>query len=207
MEGRKMRKIISATLIIAGIIVILYPLMGKAYNNYQRNKLMQEWVNSDNVEQDRNDSFLNLENIFNEDNEPKEDNYQPRMIGTIEIPKIDADVLIIDGTNNEDLKWGAGFFKGTAQIGEVGNTALAGHRSYTFGEIFNRLNEVEIGDEIIIKTKDHTYKYEAYGIKVIEPTDFSVLEPQGNKKILTLITCEPIYIASHRLIIHAELIE
>lgn len=206
-----MRRKISVILILVGIILILYPLIGKAYNEYQKHKIMQEWVNSDDVEQDieedRINNFLNLTNIFNEDDKPKQENYHPKMLGTIEIPKIDVDILIIDGTNNEDLKWGAGYFKGTAPIGEVGNTALAGHRSYTFGKIFNRLNEVEIGDDIIIKTKNDTYKYKAYDIKVIEPTDFSVLEPQGDKKILTLITCDPIYIATHRLIIHAELLE
>src|SRR5690554_3722934 len=206
-----MRKKISLFLILAGIILILYPLIGRAYNTYQKNKIMQDWVNSNDItqdtEEDRNDNYINLANIFNEDNEPKQENYHPKMLGTIEIPKIDVDILIIDGVSNEDLKWGAGFFKGTAPIGEAGNTVLAGHRSYTFGKIFNRLNEVDIGDKIIIKTKDDIYEYQVYDIKVIEPTDFSVLEPKGDKKILTLITCDPIYIASHRLILHAELKE
>lgn len=208
-----MRKKLSITLILVGIIIFLYPVAGNLYNRYQRNKLINEWANNDSisqdVESDRIQSYEDLSNVFSEEaeKEPKFENYRPNMIGTIEINKIGVDIPILSGTTKEDLKWGAGHLKGTAPLGQVGNTALAGHRSYTFGKIFNRLNEVEIGDNIIVNTKDYSYKYQIYNIKVVEPTDFSILEPVDDKRILTLITCEPIYIATHRLIIHAEFIQ
>ncbi len=206
-----MRKKLSISLILIGTIIFMIPIAGNLYNAYQRNKLMREWAHSDyisqDIESDRVKNYESLADLFAEDNEPKDKNYRPNMIGTIEISKIGVDIPILNGATKEDLKWGAGHLKGTAPLGSEGNTALAGHRSYTFGKIFNRLNEVERGDEIIIRTKDDSFHYKVYDIKVVEPTDFSVLDPKGDRKILTLITCDPIFIASHRLIVHAEMVE
>ncbi|MGV8168384.1 MAG: class D sortase [Alkaliphilus sp.] len=207
-----MRKRVSIVLIFIGITIMLYPFLGNIYNEYQKNKLIRDWENrepiSQDLEGDRLSNFLSLEEVFTEEaeNEKKQKGYQPKVIGTIEIDKINVNIPIIEGTTQEDLKWGAGYFLGTAQLGQQGNAALAGHRSYTFGEIFNRLDEVIKGDIIKINTKDGSYEYQVYEIKVVEPTDFSVLEPRGDEKTLTLITCEPIFVATHRLIIHARLI-
>src|SRR5690554_5302371 len=130
-----MKKKLSITLILIGVIVFLIPIAGNLYNAYQRNRLINEWANSDDVSQDiENDRIKNYESlgdIFAEDNATKDKNYRPNMIGTIEIDKIDVDIPILNDSSQEDLKWGAGHLRGTALLGEVGNSALAGHRSYT----------------------------------------------------------------------------
>lgn len=86
----------------------------------------------------------------------------------------------------------------------MGNCAIAGHRNYSFGLCFNRLNEVAVGDEITITTKEKDYIYTVTETKVVEPEEISVLDQTKDTR-LTLITCTPIYIASHRLIIIAKL--
>jgi sortase A len=128
-----------------------------------------------------------------------------KVIGRLKIAKIKVDVPVVEGVSSANLRVGVGRIPGTSNIGEVGNTAIAGHRSYTFGRFFNRLNEVETGDEIIIETKDGEYVYTVYEKKIVEPSDVSVLKRSKTEKVLTLITCEPIYVASHRLIIHARI--
>ncbi|MNP46569.1 Sortase family protein [compost metagenome] len=95
--------------------------------------------------------------------------------------------------------------KETTPIGEIGNAAIAAHRARTTGRLFNRLNEVVIGDTITVKTSDQTYNYEVYDISVVLPSDVSVLDGNNKDKILTLITCDPLVDPTHRLIVHAKL--
>ena len=89
-------------------------------------------------------------------------------------------------------------------FGEIGNAAIAAHRSRTFGRFFNRLDEVKIGDEIVIKDKNTTYTYTVFDKKIVRRCYVSVLDGNGKDKILTLITCDPVDVATHRLIIHAK---
>lgn len=125
-------------------------------------------------------------------------------IGIMKIPKIDLKVAIGEGIDNETLKYAVGHFDGTAMPGEKGNFAVAGHRSYTYSEYFNRLDELVEGDEIIVKTKKGEFTYKIYEKKVVEPTEVSVLDKTKDATI-TLVTCTPIRVATHRLIIKGKL--
>lgn len=127
-------------------------------------------------------------------------------IGIMEIPKIDLKVAIGDGVDTKTLKYAVGHFTGTAMPGEKGNFAVAGHRSYTYNKFFNRLDELEEGDEIIVKSKKGEYTYKVYEKKVVEPTEVSVLNKTEDATI-TLVTCTPIRIATHRLIVKGRLVE
>lgn len=136
---------------------------------------------------------------------PKKTKVKQEVIGIIKISKIKVKLPIVEGVKKENLRVGVGHIPGTAQLGAVGNSALAGHRSYALGHFFNRLDEIVVGDEIIILTKKNIYKYKVYEKLVVLPEDVSVIYPVGNKNIITLITCTPVRVATHRLIIHAIL--
>lgn len=97
-----------------------------------------------------------------------------------------------------------GHFEGTALPGEKGNCSIAGHRSYTYSEFFNRLDELAIGDEITIKTPKGSFKYVVYDKFVVEPSRVEVLDATEDAT-LTLVTCTPVRIATHRLIVKAML--
>ena len=124
-------------------------------------------------------------------------------MGRIKISTIDVNIPILEGTSKANLKVGAGHVTGTSEIGTVGNAALAAHRSHTYGRMFNRLEELEVGDKIEVTTNDGTFEYTIYKILVVEPDDISVLYRSKEDKVLTLITCTPLYTATHRLIVHA----
>ncbi len=125
-------------------------------------------------------------------------------VGILIIPKIDLKVAVGEGTDMNTLRYAVGHFKGTAMPGEKGNFALAGHRSYTFGQYFNRLDELTTGDEIRVKTVKGSYKYKVYNTKVVLPDEVNVLNPTKDAT-MTLITCTPIRVATHRLVISARL--
>lgn len=129
---------------------------------------------------------------------------QRRMTGVLIIDKIDLRMIIMDGVDEETLRVAAGRMTETGNFDEIGNVVLAGHRSYTFGKYFNRLDELEPGDKIVVQTKTKTLEYEIYKKHIIEPDDLSILKQSDSEKILTLFTCHPVVVASHRLVVHAK---
>lgn len=130
---------------------------------------------------------------------------EPDVIATISIASIDLKLPVLEGATEENMKVAAVHLIETASLGEIGNAAIAAHRMRIKGRLFNRLDEVEVGDKIVIDTKEDTFTYTVYKISVVEPTDVSVLNYNNTDRRLTLITCEPLINPTHRLIVHAEI--
>jgi sortase A len=128
-------------------------------------------------------------------------------MGILQIKKIGLKIPVLEGASMKNMKVGAGHITGTAKPGQNGNSAIAAHRSRSYGHMFNRLDELKPGDEIVVKDKGKTYKYKVLKKHVVKPSDVSVLNGDPSKRILTLVTCTPINTATHRLIVHAELDE
>lgn len=129
-----------------------------------------------------------------------------RVIGTIRIPSINVNLPLLFGSDNRTLDRGAGQIIGTAAPGEIGNTGIAAHRANRDGRFFYRLDEVGVGDTIIIETSSGTFTYEVYDTKIVDPRDLSVLNRNQRDRIVTLITCHPRYTADYRLIVHGKLV-
>mgnify|MGYP003611240339 CR=1 FL=1 len=211
-------KRISTWLIIIGIIVILVPIVGSLYTNWQQDQLYEEYLKSQEVQS----SISDLDNAFSESatasaltagsitagavTEPAVPKYKPTVIGRIKIPAVSINLLLVEGTTSKDLNWGAGHLTATPMPGEQGNCAIAGHRNYTFGSYFSRLGEVKLGDKITIEYNKNTYTYEVYDIFAVKPDDSSVLGQPAEGSMLTLITCHPKGSNTERLIIWAKLV-
>jgi sortase A len=121
----------------------------------------------------------------------------------IDIPKIGLDEVVVEGVGVEELKKGVGHYPDTKMPGEKGNAALAGHRT-TYGHPFNRLDELDPGDEISVTTRAGTFKYAVASTKVVTPESVEVLDDTPDNR-LTLTTCNPKYSAEQRLIVVALL--
>ncbi|HEX2946635.1 MAG TPA: class D sortase [Clostridia bacterium] len=130
---------------------------------------------------------------------------QQTVLGVIQIKKIKVKAPIVEGVKSYNLSRAVGHIPGTAAVGEPGNCVIAGHRSYTFGKFFNRLDEIVEGDEITITTKKEDLTYKVSKIIVVKPDDVSVLKGSADQNTITLVTCTPVYVASHRLIVIADL--
>ena len=89
---------------------------------------------------------------------------------------------------------------------DKGNFSIAGHNGRCASCLFKDIHALEMGDEIIITTRDDVYEYEVYDNFEVHYTDVSVLEDDGDKTTITLVTCEEAYADSTiRVIIKAEL--
>ncbi|MDO5572833.1 MAG: class D sortase [bacterium] len=127
------------------------------------------------------------------------------VLGVLRISKIDLEEGIREGSSSNVISSALGHMEETALPGQTGNCAIAGHRNYVFGRFFNRLDEMEPGDTVEIETLDGTYTYEVTESFVVEPEDVSVLSQDASQSELTLITCTPLFVGSHRLIIRGVL--
>ncbi|MFL0251983.1 class D sortase [Clostridium neuense] len=188
-------KIVGIALITLGIILILGAISIKFFVSHKQHDMLVRYEDKiKNYREHRSNS--NLKNSTSNDD--------IEGVGILIIPKINLKVVIGEGADLKTLKYAVGHFKDTALPGQKGNFCVAGHRSYVFGEYFNRLNEINIGDEITVKTVKGDFKYKVYKTEVVLPSQVQVLNPSSDAT-MTLITCTPIRVATHRLIVKARL--
>ena len=129
-------------------------------------------------------------------------------IGILTIESINLRLPIAEGVDEATLRIAPGRVPQTAQIGDIGNAVIAGHRNYTFGSMFNRLGELEIGDIVQYQARNgEMMEFVVFEIAVIEPNDQIAFLQPVNDSIITLYTCTPIRTATHRLIIRAQRID
>lgn len=124
-------------------------------------------------------------------------------VAMVRIPKIGVDRAVVEGVSPADLRKGPGHYPATPMPGERGNAAIAGHRT-TYGAPFNRLDELQNGDEIDVTTLTGNYTYRVIEQKIVRPDQVEVLDPTPDAR-LTLTTCHPKYSAKQRLVVVATL--
>ncbi|MDM7830173.1 class E sortase [Cellulomonas edaphi] len=142
---------------------------------------------------------------------------------TMQVPRWDGEPErpISEGTDRATVLdvLGVGHYEGTAMPGDIGNFAVAGHRT-TYAKPFNRILELKKGDPVVVRTTtldgsegtDTWYVYRVVSTQVVPPTDVDVIAPVPNepyakptKRMMTMTTCHPMYSARERFIVHLEL--
>lgn len=220
-----MRRIISNTLIILGTLLIICIVTVNVRDILQSVKSVEEFKQQKDTENitieslmpvvERDDELLNTDNAVNmvtDENDNTEDDitYVKKEAGELvcllRIPKISLEEAVREGDSRDVLSSALCHLEDTSYPGDKGNCCISGHRNYTFGKYFNRLEEVTIGDVIELETYDKIYKYQVYETLVVTPDDVKVLD-SANAKTLTLITCTPIFVGTHRFIVKAILVE
>ncbi len=220
----KYKAIIILLLITAGIFIFVFPAIENKLNNNKKDEIMkviEEGKEVIEVKLPKSNTVdetydLNTDSAFvplitpiptvRPLNDKVVDEVQG--IGIIEIKKISLKLPVVEGVDNKKLKVAVVHVPMTPDIGAIGNCIIVGHRNYTYGEMFNRLDELNVGDIIKITMLDGTeYKYKVYATTVIEPGDNELFNFERGQKKLTLLTCTPIRKATHRLLVMAELIE
>ncbi|MBE1445172.1 class D sortase [Paenibacillus sp. OAS669] len=198
---------------------MLYPLMNRYVQDRQKVSMLEQWSSV------RDQTLVPLAAavplqptlLFNQgaleeagvekpeqaDETVNIDGYAVR--GIMMIDKLELKEPIVEGADPEALKTGIGIVEPDRYPGGTGNFVVAGHRSWTYGKQFSRLNELESGDRIVVETTKHVYSYTVTSKFLVQPDDLSVLEQKKDKAEMTLITCEPKYNPTHRLIVKAVL--
>ena len=117
----------------------------------------------------------------------------------IQAPTIGLDKIVVEGVSLDDLKKGPGHYPETPLPGQEGNAALAGHRT-TYGAPFNRIDELQQGDEITVTTVQGEFTYVVKATHIVSPSEVQVLEDKGDNR-LTMTACHPKYSARQRIVV------
>ena len=124
----------------------------------------------------------------------------------LQIPRLGVNVIVVQGVDDNSLKAGAGHYPETPLPCEVGDVAIAGHRT-TYGKPFANVDRLRPGDRIILTTPVGSCIYQvARPPFVVLPTDLSVVADTPGRFTLTLTACHPKGSASHRIIIKADMV-
>jgi sortase A len=123
-------------------------------------------------------------------------------IGRIELPSLDEDYYLVEGTGTDDLRKGPGHYEDTPMPGQQGTVGIAGHRT-TNGAPFRDIDDLEQGDEIRVEMPYATFVYSVEETRIVDDNDLSVKEPVGYKRLL-LSACHPLYSAAQRVVVFAR---
>jgi len=139
-------------------------------------------------------------------------------IARLHIPRLNKHWVVVEGVDLSDIKYAPGHYPDTAMPGQVGNFAVAGHRSPAIFWDLDKLsagdpNVVEDGDAIVVETRTNYYVYAVSRNYIVRPTAIEVIAPvpgspgqAATSPMLTLTTCNPKWDNYERLIVHARLI-
>lgn len=126
-------------------------------------------------------------------------------LARLEMPAIGVNDIVVAGVDKTDLKKGPGHFPDTPLPGQLGNAAIAGHRT-TFGQPFRDVDQLEVGDEIRVTTPNGVFVYLVTGQQIVSPSDYQVVATSDpTKATITLVSCHPVFTARERIIIFGEL--
>ena len=217
------KNVLAITLIVIGSAIILYPNLRDFYYDIKQQEIKNNYIKSMSairaIDGDTNQDIDSIkENIIEEDESLEDQTVQQsenkKMLeldkkwpveATLIIEKIDLLMPILKGATKEHLNVSIASINNTGKPWEGNNYAIAGHRSRKYGRHFNRLNELEIDDEIsVVDTKNNEFIYRVFSKEIVSENEISVLENR-NKSEITLITCDPINVKNPptRLVVKA----
>lgn len=192
-----MRKL-SILLIIGGIIFLGvggYQLYQTKMNEKQNLKEAKSLLNKNDQKKNTNSLDSNFPLDFNPST--------GETVGILEIPKLESELPIVEGTDEDELAQGVGHYAGTAFPLQKDQIVLSGHRD----TVFRRMGELELGDILTLQLPYGEFSYEIFETKIVDANDRSIIVPTRPNEVLTVTTCYPFsYIGSapDRYIINAR---
>ncbi len=131
------------------------------------------------------------------------------IMGYITISKIGVELPVYHGTSDGVLQVAAGHLEGSSlPVGGAGTHAvISAHRGLPSAKLFTNLDELEAGDTFTITVLDRVLTYEVDQISIVLPTETDLLQPVEGKDYVTLMTCTPYGINTHRLLVRGKRIE
>ena len=225
----KLMRFLMILIFITGLGILLYPIISNLLMNIFQTTAIQEYnYTVEQMQQDKIEEILSEARVYNEqfkntivvdpfsqeaessvNSEYNEILNIDGTMGYIEIPKIDVNLPIFHGTSEEVLKRGVGHIETTPlPIGGEGNhSVLSAHRGLPSAKLFTDLDKLEIDDVFMIKMLTETLVYRIDQIKVVEPTDTQYLQAEEGEDYITLITCTPYAINTHRMLVRGTRID
>ena len=211
---------------LSGLIGVFYPTFSDLWNQYRQSKLISNYVEvTKQMSEEDYSAWWNAAKEYNENLDPAfrdafkgqdpdpQDPYWSMLnvngdgiMGYIEIPKISVRLPIYHGTGDDALQHGVGHLAGTSlPVGGSGTHAvLSGHRGLPSALLFTDLDQLEEGDLFILYILGEKLVYSVDQIDVVLPDEVSSLQAQDGHDYVTLITCTPYGVNTHRLLVRGE---
>ncbi|WP_035884921.1 class C sortase [Kandleria vitulina] len=225
MKKDKIINIFLALMIFVGLCVMFYPVVSDMWNTYRNNLLISDYKKDVNdLSKKKADKIWNDAITYNKNHRQnfiKEDvftNLRKRsksqydsylnissngIMGTIVIPKINVEIPIYHGTGEKELQTGVGHMEGTSL--PVGGTSshcvLSAHRGLPSAKLFTDLDKMKEGDMFFLHVLDKTLAYKVDAIFTVKPDETQNLSLVKGKDYVTLLTCTPYGVNTHRLLV------
>lgn len=214
-------------LVLAGLGLILYPTVSDMYATWQYNKEIEAynatraqetaarneklWADAEEYNRDLLDKSEQF-SVSSDELERVEGLLNPLgngMMGYVNIPKIDVALPIYQGTDEKELQSGAGWWIGSSLPtgGESTHCIITAHTGLSKAKLFTDLDQLELGDRFTLTILDRTLEYEANQILVVVPTDYEPLYIVEGEDYVTLYTCTPYGVNTHRLLVRGARVE
>ena len=233
---KKKAKIIGiAVLFLAGLSLLLYPLVANQWNSYRQSHLISDYEHTvsgletsgqvDYTEELKKARAYNealLPSILPDSFAVAEAAGEPDavymsclnlagdgMMGVIEIPKIHVNIPIYHTTEETVLEEAAGHLEGSSLPvgGENTHAVIAAHRGLPSAALFTDLDQITEGDHFLLHVLDETLCYEVDQISVVEPDDTTPLMVEPGKDLVTLLTCTPYGVNTQRLLVRGHRVD
>ncbi len=224
---RKFISIFSGILILAGVGLAAYPIISNMLAQRNASEAIVDYSEQvESMDQEKIDAAKEAMRQYNEQlghavireaaGEIQENGTSyvdmidaGAIIGYLTVPIIDVNLPIYYGTSNEVLEKGVGYIEETSFPlgGEGTHSVLTGHRGLPSAELFTRMGEVKERDTFYLHVLDEVLAYEVDQILVVDPEDTSELDIVEGKDYVTLVTCTPYSINTHRLLVRGHRIE
>lgn len=229
---KKSSKIVIILIFLAGLSLLLYPLVANQWNNHRQKQLISNYESvvadkeaAGNIDyaaemkkaEAYNDALLPsilpdsfaVADASTETDSSYEDSLNiagDGMMGIVEIPKIAIKLPIYHGTGDEVLQKAAGHLEGSSLPigGESTHAVISAHRGLPSASLFTDLDQLEIGDHFLIHVLDETLCYEVDQILVVDPEDTSALAVEDGEDLVTLLTCTPYGVNTQRLMVRGH---
>lgn len=229
MKG-KFKTIIIALIFLSGLSLLLYPFVSNEWNNYRQKQLITtydeqiaqkaeeidysaEWKRAKQYNEELLPAILPDSFAIAEAQEKPDEEYMAclnlnddGMMGYVEVPKIDIKLPIYHTTDEKVLQTAAGHLEGSSLPvgGEDTHAVISAHRGLPSAALFTDLDQLEKGDHFLLYILDDILCYEVDQIKIVEPQETDALQVEENKDYVTLLTCTPYGVNSHRLLVRGH---
>lgn len=209
----------SSILFLSGLAILGYPFVSNLIANHNASRVIDSYEEQvESMDQEKIDAAKEAAEKYNkqlsdvisvEEKEEEEpitylDMADAGMsLGYIVIPKIDVNLPIYNGIDEDSLRRGVGHLEQSSYPlgGESTHCVLTGHRGLPSALLFTDLDKLEIGDEFYLHVLDEVLAYRVDQIKVVEPNDSGDLDIVEGMDYCTLVTCTPYAINTHRLLV------
>ncbi|MGV2875347.1 class C sortase [Macrococcus capreoli] len=223
-KKRYFYNIVSLLIFLIGLLILLYPFITAVYYDYQASNEVQDFdQHTKSLNEREIDERIQKARAYNStltNHETLHDTFTVKQkeegkalyahmlevhekIGHVEIPRINQDLPLFAGTSDRVLNKGLGHLERTSLPvgGKSTHAVITGHRGLPDKKLFTDLDKVRIGDVVYVHNIKEILAYKIHRIKVINPHDFKYLKIEADKDELTLLTCTPYMVNSHRLIV------